>query len=394
MQPIDTDPDQLVRLTNGLEPASLPPIPTLPGDTTQYALPISWEEFGRRQRRVYEHPVFKTFRSAIDLFGLCRHPDDHTKFAPLIVCGSGPSLAADYDYIKSIKAGGFVVALNQAHDALVENGIIPDLCVMMETRDRCAEYVTPRDDVNYLLASSLADVTLKKFSHIPNNVFLWHRCDAEAGRISVRALNLLHKKNIPGISGGSTVGLQIIDIGLVFFIARDFLLFGYDSSGSGHLLNIKPKSGVTEMNARAQVSVDGRVYNKTYGTTLAMRRQAAEFWAYLEARTKSVERGNLMPFRVKFFGRGLLPDWAALMGYHADNEGVKKDVEKEGWRDEGRVPFPTVRDETYQESLVRRANERRPVPEKNVLDLRDTADDPFGMGELQKDIDAKLAGGG
>lgn len=178
-----------------------------------------------------------------------------------VLCGSGPSLLDHVEEIKAEKAlGRPVVAIKGAHDVLVAHGVIPDVYLSVEVRDRPVR--KPQKGCLYLLASrcppSLFD-SLKDY-----RIQVFHTWD---GKDPVPEL-----KGKPLLTGGSTSGLRAVTVGYAWGFRR-FVMYGYDSclAQDGKTKRITGES--VEEHKTLYVHVAGRAF-KTNG---AMALQAQDF---------------------------------------------------------------------------------------------------------------------
>jgi len=289
---------------------------------------MSKEELTRRTRRVYMAP-YLTYNTAGDLYGAMRGVGD------VAVIGAGPSLVDNLDQIREWQKpenGVILLTLNNAHNFLLEHGIRPDISVIIESREHAAAYIDPVDDVSYLVGSSVHDATLRKFFGVSHNTHIWHPIQDDKHRAQIAALNkTFTRRKIPGVSGGTSVMIRMMDFLVAFMGARRLRFIGCDSSakdGAMHALKKAHKERLIVVQIQDQ---KGNQLRRKYTTTHSMYRQAGEFWMFVDARAKEVRAGTLNAFEIMFYGRGLLPDWAALHNFHVDSVAIKKELEDEGF---------------------------------------------------------------
>ena len=136
-----------------------------------------------------------------------------------ILVGSGPSVAGELDSIRKAKeAGHTIVALKDAHDWLIERGIVPDCAVAVDPQESRARCFTPRKDVAYMISSQCNPAA---FDHLKGfNVNLWH--------LYIEKNQSVPPHGTPLIAGGTTTGLRSITL---FYSMgfRKFELYGFDS---------------------------------------------------------------------------------------------------------------------------------------------------------------------
>lgn len=198
------------------------------------------------------------------------------------ICAGGSSLDP-----KKIKGRKQICAVNQAHDHLIEHGVIPHWCVLVDPVPGVADLITPHPGVEYFVASQcdpavfdkLAGYTVRLF-HIGNSapiddlVSSSLRVDGGTGAIH-RALSLHWLR-------GCTV----------------FHLWGFDCSGQhayAHRVNPGPEGVPVEL------------FGQTYVTTPGLLRQARSFFRQLR------NMNAIRPPVVHVHGDGLV---AALMRTH------------------------------------------------------------------------------
>jgi hypothetical protein len=180
------------------------------------------------------------------------------------VCvASGWSMPDYVDEIRVHKACGRpIVAVKAAHDFLTGQGIIPDLWVNLDPRDRRDGIQKPNDYTMYLVASRCPPVI---FDHLAGrNVVLWHSWSQGPE----------HDSLPPGkiaIGGGTTSGLRAINIGYTLGF-RKFVLYGYDSCNRAD--GVKRFTG-----AMTGPTIDIHVGHtgKKFICNMAMAQQATEF---------------------------------------------------------------------------------------------------------------------
>lgn len=202
------------------------------------------------------------------------HHDGH-----MVMVGAGPTALNFLDSIRNQrKAGRPIVAIKGAHDWLMENDIVPDMCVMVDPQENQTRYLQKKHEKTiYLVASQCHP---KIFSHLKGNkVLLWH-AHSKIGEDKIVG------KGQMLVSGGTTSGLRAINIGHVMGYSR-FEFYGYDSCGntgvSGHVATEK----------MIEVHVNGEVFM----TTPAMAKQAEEFQHMF----------NMIPgLSARLFGDGLI----------------------------------------------------------------------------------------
>lgn len=141
----------------------------------------------------------------------------------VVLVGSGPSLSAHVEDIKQERAKGRpIVAIKGAHDYLCEQGVIPDVFVSLEPRDRSHRDLKLKNETTvYLLASRVAPETFEHLSGL--NVIIWHSFGSDAEKEALKECGVRL-----AIGGGPTSGMRAINI---FYTLgyRNFVMYGFDS---------------------------------------------------------------------------------------------------------------------------------------------------------------------
>ena len=85
----------------------------------------------------------------------------------LCIVGGGPSLADTYKKLK-----GYIAAINGSLSFLLERGVIPNACGVLDANRHMAEIVEPHQDVTYYVASVCNPAVFDKLKNC--HVILWH----------------------------------------------------------------------------------------------------------------------------------------------------------------------------------------------------------------------------
>ena len=143
----------------------------------------------------------------------------------IIIVGGGPSLTDKVEEIRAMQGFGHkILALNNVHDWLIERGIIPDACVLLDARKENAEFVkNARDDVIYYVASQCHKDVFKALRG--KSVIVYHNATEGAQE----TLEPITQGDLHLLGGGTTVGMKAIVIAR-FIGYRNFHLYGFDSS--------------------------------------------------------------------------------------------------------------------------------------------------------------------
>lgn len=156
-----------------------------------------------------------------------------------VIVGSGPSVTSFLPEIAGERRNGrFIVAINGAHDWLVENGVEPDWFVTCDPRPMPQNLRRVNERTTYLIASRCNPQTFDALKG--RNVILWHSASSNAihtplpgtERIEWADLDLTDEcetwRGRFGVGGGSTSGLRALYLGFLSGF-RKFILYGFDS---------------------------------------------------------------------------------------------------------------------------------------------------------------------
>ena len=154
-----------------------------------------------------------------------------------VLVASGPSVKTQLASIRRQRERGRpIVAIKDAHDWLIEQGVIPDYAVAIDPRaGRWNCFTRKHPDVKYLVASQChADM----FAHLHGyQVWLWHLCTSNPKEV--------YGPDVWMIGGGATTGLRALNLFYTMGFRR-CELYGYDSCLQEGVLRINgdlPKTG-------------------------------------------------------------------------------------------------------------------------------------------------------
>lgn len=202
-------------------------------------------------------------------------------FVTLSIVGGGPSIAQTY---RDIPEGSYIGCVNKAHDWLIERGVIPHACCLLDPLAVLADQVTPRKDVKYFVASCCNPAVFDKLKGY--HVELWH-----ASTLSDEA-SVLGDSDYVLVGGGCTAALRWINLGYLFGFRR-FDMFGMDSSYVGKRHHVYEHKQDDEIRT---IEVDG------YTTHIWMVEQVYHFFDLIE-RMKDDDYARC---EFKVYGDGLL----------------------------------------------------------------------------------------
>jgi hypothetical protein len=145
----------------------------------------------------------------------------------VVFCSGGPSINDYIDEIKKLKRkkNHFVVCVKHAHDLLIENGIIPWACILLDPRGHVQDFVeNPHKKVRYLAASMVHPSTVDTL--LERDVKVWgYHAHVGAGEEDVVREMCGEKAALFG-GGCSTAMRGISALHAAGF--RKFKLYGYD----------------------------------------------------------------------------------------------------------------------------------------------------------------------
>ena len=208
-----------------------------------------------------------------------RYNEVGTRSGRVVLCAAGQSTLEMLPLIKKRKADGIpVCAVKGVANVLIENGVVPDYAVFMDSQENQTRFFdNPHPDVTYYIASNCHPKVFEALKGF--KVIQWHASSIE----------LLKAGGFKGyyITGGRTTGLRSVN--LMRSMGFDTLeMFGYDCCfrERSHIYD-KPKYARTVM---------ALVGEREFTTTLDMMGQHEDFLRILERapETKFIVMGNGM----------------------------------------------------------------------------------------------------
>ena len=185
----------------------------------------------------------------------------------ITLVASGPSVAGQIDVIREMAKTTKIVAIKDAHDWLISQGVIPDYALAIDPQEHRISFHTPHKAVEYMIASQCHKAMFDNLEG--HNVTIWHPYVMKGQD---------RPKNTMLIGGGTTSGLRAISL---FYVLgyRHFALFGFDSCNDGDKLRVngsglKPGDQLTEI----RIERDG----ETFYCNASMALQAEHFQTYYD----------------------------------------------------------------------------------------------------------------
>ena len=185
----------------------------------------------------------------------------------IMLVASGPSVAGQIDVIREMAKTSKIVAIKDAHDWLISQGVIPDYALAIDPQEHRISFHTPHKNVEYMIASQCHKAMFDNLEG--HNVTIWHPYVMKGQD---------RPKNTMLIGGGTTSGLRAISL---FYVLgyRQFGLFGFDSCNDGDKLRVngsglKPGDQLTEI----RIEQNG----ETFYCNASMALQAEHFQTYYD----------------------------------------------------------------------------------------------------------------
>jgi hypothetical protein len=137
-----------------------------------------------------------------------------------LMASGGPSLEAHFDRFRHRKPTETLVCVKHAHNRLIEAGIVPDICILLDPREKVGDFIAnPHPKTLYLVASMCFPVVLDTLISKGARVMVYH------ARVGADEMEML-----PGhilIQGGSTASTRGVSL-LHAMGYRNFGLYAYD----------------------------------------------------------------------------------------------------------------------------------------------------------------------
>ena len=190
------------------------------------------------------------------------------KDGAIALVASGPSVASQIDVIKKMQADGVkIVAIKDAHDWLLTQGVVPDYALAIDPQEHRISFYTPHKGVEYMIASQCHKAMFDNLEG--HNVTIWHP-------YVMKGQN--RPKNAMLVGGGTTSGLRAISL---FYIMgwRHFQLFGYDSCNQGKHLRVNG-SGLKDGDVLNEIRIEED--GETFYANPSMSLQAEHFQTYYD----------------------------------------------------------------------------------------------------------------
>ncbi len=263
----------------------------------------------------------------------------------LIVVGGGASIAKTMPQIRRYSQAASkgkpvqIVAVNKSHDYLVKRGIIPQFAALCDPRAHVANYITPRKDVMYWLATGCHPDVFKKFHESGAAFAVWVAVNDEQDRVQI-AQDFPPSKGYSHafVTGGSTCGLRMIPLGSILGF-HDFELHGFDScaaptegqAGDDLTKMIKPPAMYAYAKPESKEAMmdntltcaDGSTFR--YFNNINMQQQVRYDIPELMTKSENFKiNSSVVPQHIEFAGDGVGPWMAWRAGRHVDPERMER----------------------------------------------------------------------
>ncbi len=229
-----------------------------------------------------------------------------TKSGAVSIVGSGPSLKDNWRKIADV--GGDIIACNAACQFLLDRGIVPKYMFCFDADPLMLEFITPRQDITYLIASRCPPKTFDLLEGC--QVYCWHA----AGDKNIKAILEKHNRREPMVAGGSAAVTRAMVVARPMGYT-EIHLWGVDSSFLNGDTHIR-KSTTDEKNLQIMCN------NRAFMCAPWMAMQAEDFKILAPSLRES------FGVRLVVHGDGLIPHLAKTMGFDVDGETKAKQI----WR--------------------------------------------------------------
>ena len=169
-----------------------------------------------RQSAEYDAPIFT------------RQPKREGSF---IYCGGGVSIKDYIDTLRERKNNGeFIITSNKTYDYLIDNGIVPNACFVLDPKKICATYITkPQKETIFYIATvcnKQVAVNLLEAGCTVNKMLVGYGIEGETDVVLQKTL---YPKFNDFLCGGTMAGLRAMNLApLMGFSKVEY--YGFDSS--------------------------------------------------------------------------------------------------------------------------------------------------------------------
>lgn len=242
---------------------------------------------------------------------------ERARAGTFVIAGGGPSIEDHLDRLRELQhEPNGICAVPGSHAWLMQNGIIPKWCILLEVNiDTRALCETPNDETTYLIASHCHKSTFDHFKG--RNIVMWH---AFAGSNERKYVREVDGPDAAILGGGCTSALRALNVGLVLGY-RQFEMFGVDSSFSKGDERSHVYGTDYPWYVKGQI-IDIEFNRHWYKTAGYLATQARDFAKFCKIHGPALDMALPPPrqWGVKVHGEGLLPDMHRHMYPHMYQE--------------------------------------------------------------------------
>jgi hypothetical protein len=232
----------------------------------------------------------------------------------IIFCSGGPTLKDHLDDIRALsrKKNHYVVCVKHAHDLLIEAGVTPWACILLDPRGHVVDFIeNPHPKVRYLAASMVHPTTIDRLIEKDSVVWGYH---AHVGADELKVIESRFPKEEGGkhfvLGGGCSTAMRGISV-LHCLGFRHFDLYGYDLCYTGEEDIDRTKKSKNGDDFYIDVTVEGR----TFITDTEKIAQAQDFTRIMEEQSISLGvHGDGMVPHIWNTKRKILPNFKDVLG--------------------------------------------------------------------------------
>jgi hypothetical protein len=213
--------------------------------------------------------------------------------AQIIFCSGGPSLKGFLPEIKKLskRKDHYVVCVKHAHDVLIEYGIVPWACVLLDPRGHVVDFIeNPHPEVNYFVSSMVHPTTIDRLIKESARIWGYH---AHVGANEIETVKMRLGKKHFLLGGGCSTAMRGLSVLNCLGFCR-FNLYGYDLCYAAD----DPEVDYDETDKRGQKKYfEVEVMGRKFITDAEKIAQAQDF-------TKIMKEKQI---RLQVFGDGMVP---------------------------------------------------------------------------------------
>lgn len=236
----------------------------------------------------------------------------------LSIAAGGPSLADTY-----MQMQGHIAAANGSLGFLLDKGVVPHFCGVMDANAHMADIVAADPGVYYFVSSNCNPALFDKLADAKCDVRLWHPTADNIGATPDQLAVLPDDKGFTlggvdypdkfMIGGGTSIGLRLMHIGYVLGY-RKFHLHGNDASFRGNETHAYWDRRWGDWVDRSSIEING------YRTSLNFLQHVSSFANILD----QMRPPRFEPVEIEVFGDGLIQ---ACYRFWKQHEGEMSAVE-------------------------------------------------------------------